>query len=82
MKMTLEEHIESAREIKEATRLLRSVQNRTDSYPKSHRLSKKLSKITSIDISAVKNILDQDYHNGITDAQFKELGHIYYGEDK
>jgi hypothetical protein len=81
MNMTLDDHIESAKEIKEAVRLIRSVQNRTRAYPKSHRLSKLLSKITSRDILAIKNILDIDYHNGITDSQFKELGHIYYGVD-
>lgn len=31
-------------------------------------------------MSQLKSILDNDYHSVITDEQFKELGHIYYGD--
>ena len=30
-------------------------------------------------IGIIRTTLDDDYHREITDAQFKKLGHIYYG---
>ena len=83
MRLTLNEHLDSAKDLKEAIRLIRSVYKRScGKFPKSSGVNKILCTFLSKDVLSVKNLLDMDYHNGITDAQFKELGHIYYGEDK
>ena len=46
------------------------------------KLIKKLErKVYSNYLWEIKSILDSDYHNEITEEQYRELGHIYYGGD-
>jgi len=46
--------------------------------PKS-RKSWKALRMARLKFDALRSELDYDYHSVITDKQFKELGHIYYG---
>ena len=46
-------------------------------FPKTHRVTRQASKVLR-EIEWLQNVLDTEYHIVTTDAEFKEVGHIYY----
>lgn len=81
--MTLNEHLQNAKDLAIAAHHLRALWKRCEEhYPKSHSLMKVLDKFHPSLMSGwfiqLKSDLDREYHNVITDEQFKEFGHIYY----
>ena len=81
-RLDLDAHKANAKDLKMIVDLTRKVFERSKPFPKNSRLNKALFKILSHSIPAAKSELDNDYHELITDEQFKELGHIYYGGPK
>lgn len=78
-RLSLEEHIANAEDIKNAVDLIRKVWGRSNAFPKSSRVQKCLYAVLDKKIPAIKSELDNDYHALISEDDFKELGHIYYG---
>jgi hypothetical protein len=81
MKLTIEEHIENAKELKEARRLLNNIAMRSQKeFCKSSKVMKTLFKIRERDTARVKSLLDDSFCNLVTKEQLDEMGYIYYGE--
>lgn len=74
--LTLDEHIALAHDILHAQRLLASVTTKLGKLGK--RKSNKSYKLY-LALQDLKASLDTDYHALISDDEFREHGHIYYG---
>ena len=64
--MNLERHIKLAKYVRKLTEIIHT-----------EPINKHKAGVT---LGEIKNILDSDYHNLITDLQFSKHGHIYYGK--
>lgn len=82
--MTLQEHIDCAKDLSIAGHHLRRLALRIQKhYPKSHRLCKLAFRMLPGAFSSkwfmdIKSELDSEYHKVITDRDFEKYGHIYY----
>ena len=85
--MPLDEHLETADDLAIATHHLNKIFDRCQKhYYNSSKLMKQLYKVCPGNISGVftelQNELDKEFHNVITEEEFKENGHIYYNLQK
>ena len=77
--MNIKEHIKAAELIRPAYFLTEETMMMIQAFkPKNSSVMKKLERAHKL-LNDVRCELDSDYHNVITDSQFAELGHIYYG---
>lgn len=82
-KLTLSEHIENADDLAIATHHLQKIFQRTQiHYPNSSKLMKALYKIlpgsSDCIISKVQHLLDEEYHELVSNEVFEKHGHVYY----
>jgi len=85
-KLTLAQHLKIARDLRTAAKLIEGTYYSLQEYfPKSSRLMTSFWKLVpTLDgpWTRVKSELDIQYHQTITDDEFKEHGHIYYTDAK
>lgn len=74
--LTLDEHIALAHDIKDTERLLMSMTIKLGKLGK--RKSNEAYRLY-LGLKELKASLDADYHASISDAEFSEHGHVYYG---
>lgn len=78
-RVSLEDHFQSAEDLKEVVRLLRGVRRRVLCFPKAHKLNRLFTGLLDKTIPAIKSEMDNDFHELITHEQHEEFGDIYYG---
>lgn len=77
---TLEDHLEIADDLREAHKhLSRAYMKIAEKYRVNDKERKAISKMMAIFDYQLRHQLDNDYHKIITEREFEEHRHIYYG---
>ena len=80
-KLTLSDHIEIARKLRLAIANLEDIRLKCGAnYPKNHKINNLLRRIlySYMTMDRLKYLLDDEYHNLISNEEFEKYGHIYY----
>lgn len=79
--ITKEQHLEMGSKIRKSYNDFNEVKNLLwKTCGKSHKINKAADKLEMV-FNEFKIVLDDDYHNKINDAEFKEYGNIYHKSD-
>jgi len=83
--LTVADHLEIAAKLRQAGQLLRDVYDHIQpAYRKNSRADSAAWALvrSGCHVDRLRCVLDDDWHELITEAEFKQHGHIYYGGDK